>query len=81
MPSQDKWDIHWLKIAKVTSELSKDGSTKVGAVIVTPDNRHCSVGYNGFVRGIEETDKKWERPLKYSYVQHRRTQCYFKLSF
>lgn len=70
MPNQDTWDRHWLKVALVTSELSKDKSTKVGAVIVTPDNRHCSIGYNGFVKGIEETDEKWQRPTKYQYVQH-----------
>jgi deoxycytidylate deaminase len=50
--------------------MSKDPTTKVGAVIVTPDNRQCSIGYNGFAKGIEETEEKWERPTKYEYVIH-----------
>lgn len=70
MPTQEKWDKHWLKVAKVTSELSKDPTTHVGAVIVTQDNRKCSIGYNGFVSGIEETEEKWQRPTKYLYSQH-----------
>lgn len=71
MPSQDKWDQHWLKVAKVTSELSKDPSTKVSGIIVTPDNRKCSIGYNGFAAGITETDEMWNnRELKLKLVVH-----------
>lgn len=67
----DKWIKHWLKIALVTSELSKDPSTKVGAVIVTPDNRQCSLGYNGFADGIEDLEERWNtRPVKYEFVIH-----------
>jgi dCMP deaminase len=70
MPDHNKWNKHWLEVAKVTAKLSKDPSTQVGAVIVTPDNRQCSVGYNGFARGIEETAEKWARPIKYERVIH-----------
>jgi dCMP deaminase len=67
----DKWIKHWLKIALVTSELSKDPSTKVGAVVVTPDNRQCSLGYNGFADGIEDLEERWNnRPVKYEFVIH-----------
>ncbi len=69
--SPDKWIKHWLKIALVTSELSKDPSTKVGAVVVTPDNRQCSLGYNGFANGIEDLEERWNnRPVKYEFVIH-----------
>lgn len=71
MPNQQQWDEHWLKIAEITSQLSKDPSTKVGAVVVTPDNRQCSLGYNGFAAGIEETPEIWnDRPVKYEMVIH-----------
>ena len=70
MPSQNKWDQHWLDVAHVVSNMSKDPSTQVGAVIVTPDNRQCSIGYNGFSAGVEETPDKWERPIKYERVIH-----------
>lgn len=65
-----KWDQHWLKIAQEVSKLSKDTSTKVGAVLVRDNNTKISTGYNGFVKGIEETTEKWQRPLKYQYVRH-----------
>ena len=71
MPTQNKWDQHWLEVADVFSKLSKDIHTKVGAIIVTPDNRQCSGGYNGFPAGWDDTDPKlWERPTKYDIVIH-----------
>jgi dCMP deaminase len=70
MPSQNKWDEHWMRIAFSTAKLSKDKSTKVGSVIVNNDNTRISTGYNGFVKGIDETEEKWERPRKYLYVRH-----------
>ena len=71
MPSQNKWDKHWLDVAEVFSQLSKDNSTKVGAVLVSTDNRQCSGGYNGFAAGMEDDNPElWERPLKYELVIH-----------
>lgn len=71
MPSQQKWDQHWLQVAQVTSKLSKDPSTKVGAVIVKPDNRQISCGYNAFAAGIDETDEMWlDRATKLELVVH-----------
>jgi dCMP deaminase len=70
MPTQEQWHRHWLEVAQVTAKLSKDPTTQVGAVVVTQDNRQCSIGYNGFAMGIEETPEKWQRPTKYEYVIH-----------
>lgn len=70
MPSTKQWNKHWMEVALVTSKLSKDPSTQVGAVLVSQDNRQCSIGYNGFARGIDETNEKWARPTKYEYVLH-----------
>lgn len=70
MPSPQEWDDHWLRIAQIVAHLSKDPSTKVGAAIVTPDNRQCSIGYNGFPKGVEEFETRWERPEKYDWVVH-----------
>lgn len=70
MPSQDKWDKTFLEMAMSISKMSKDPSTQVGAVLVSPDNQRISSGYNGFVKGINETPEKWLRPLKYQYVRH-----------
>jgi dCMP deaminase len=82
MPSQQKWDQHWLQVAQITSELSKDPSTKVGAVIVTPDNRQCSLGYNGFAAGIEETEEMWNvREIKLKHVIHAEENCLLNCPF
>ena len=70
MPPQRLIDSTYLQIAENISKLSKDPNTKVGVVILSSDQRQISIGYNGFVSGIEETDEKWERPIKYEYVIH-----------
>ena len=67
----DKWNKHWMNVALLTSKLSKDPSTKVGAIIVTMDNRQCSLGYNGFAKGIDETEEDWNtRDIKLEMVIH-----------
>ena len=41
------WDRTWLNVAQVVAERSTCDRRKVGAVIVTKDNRPVSTGYNG----------------------------------
>lgn len=66
-----KWDERFLNLATHVSTWSKDPSTKVGAVIVAPDRRVMSVGYNGFPRGVADTNERLEdRETKYKYVAH-----------
>lgn len=65
------WHEYFFKLADLASEKSKDPSTKVGAVIVGPDNEIRSTGFNGFPRGVDETlASRWERPEKYQWVEH-----------
>lgn len=65
--------IKYFKFAQYQAELfSKDPSKKVGAVILAPESMQMlSLGYNGMPRKVRE-DKmhRWERPLKYKYVEH-----------
>lgn len=50
---------------------SKDASTKVGCLIVGPDNEIRSTGYNSFPRGINDNDpSRQERPKKYMFIEH-----------
>ena len=49
------WSLRYLELARHIAAWSKDPSTKVGAVIVRPDNTIASVGYNGFPRGVSDT--------------------------
>ena len=50
---ESKWIARFTALTKEIASWSKDG-TKVGAVIVRPDRTICSVGFNGFPRGIED---------------------------
>lgn len=49
------WDHKFFELAKHISTWSKDPGTKVGAVIVGVDNDQFSFGYNGFVRGADDS--------------------------
>ena len=44
----------YLEMASTVSKLSKDGRTKVGAVIVDVEGKMVSVGYNGPPKGITD---------------------------
>lgn len=64
------WNQYFLAIARLVSTRSKDPNTKVGALLVTEDNRIIGTGYNGMPVGTEETDAIWQRPTKYAHVIH-----------
>jgi dCMP deaminase len=51
--------------------LSKDPSTKVGAVIFDEKRRVISTGYNGFARGVEDSeDRLVDRDTKLKLTLH-----------
>jgi dCMP deaminase len=64
------WD--WaVGLAKHASILSKDPSTKVGAAIFDDKRRVVSVAYNGFPRGVEDSEYRLQnREIKYKMVLH-----------
>ena len=71
------WDEYFMLQALAAGLRSKDPNTKVGCVVVDEDNRQISMGYNGFVAGIDESQLPWGNnttvPLehqKYGYVIH-----------
>ena len=59
-----------MNLAKEMSEASKDPSTKVGAVIVSPEKRFISAGYNGFPQKIKDDDRLHDRERKYEIIIH-----------
>ena len=64
------WDLHFMKIANVVSEMSKDPSTQVGAVIVK-DKVIYGTGYNGFPKNVPDYLRDYEdRPTKLSKIIH-----------
>lgn len=67
-PRLREWAID---MAKHVSKLSKDPSTKVGAVIFDPKRRIVSAGYNGFARGVKDAPKRlMDRGTKLKLTLH-----------
>jgi dCMP deaminase len=67
----EKWDRRYLELAKFVSQWSKDPSTQTGAVIVSPDNFVVGMGYNGFPRGVEDSEIRLnDRETKYKLIVH-----------
>lgn len=71
------WDEYFMLQAMMASFKSKDPATKVGSVFVDERNHQITMGYNGFVAGIDEEKLPWgkdkSQPLehqKYGYVVH-----------
>lgn len=50
----NRWDTHFMRLAREASLMSKDPSTKVGAVLVR-DRHVVGTGFNGFPRLIQDT--------------------------
>jgi dCMP deaminase len=70
-PILDKWDLRFLRLAREVSMWSKDPSTQVGAVLVSPDKRKVSHGYNGFPHGMSDDPALYaNRDEKYSRIIH-----------
>ena len=70
------WSQYFMAIAILSAQRSKDPNTKVGACIVTPDNKIVGIGYNGMPIGCPDGEMPWERSAesqldtKYPYVVH-----------
>ena len=68
---KEYWDSFFLGMAKYMSTASKDPSTQVGAIIVDDARIIKGVGYNGFPRGVNDSNTRLHhRPTKYSLVVH-----------
>jgi dCMP deaminase len=66
-----RWDRHFLKLALCHAEMSKDPSTKVGAVIIGPDREIRSAGFNGFPRYVADSQERLhDRELKLKLMVH-----------
>ena len=61
--------IKFITIAQAIASLSKDTSTKVGAIALGPAGDIRAMGYNGMPRGCNDDDlKRTIRPEKYEAV-------------
>jgi len=69
-PQRPDWTNYFLGLAKVVSQRSHDIHTKHGCVITDQNNRILGVGYNGFPRGLDDSQLPVNRPDKYSWIIH-----------
>ena len=61
----------FMVLAQAIAKLSKDPSTKVGAVIVRPDRTVASMGYNGLPRQVRDTPERLDdRGVKLDLTVH-----------
>lgn len=69
--NQQKWDKRYLDLAQLVSTWSKDPSTKVGAVVVGPNNRVISLGFNGLPSYVpDDPEILHNREKKYQHIIH-----------
>ena len=67
----NKWDQRFMDMAQMVSTWSKDPSSQIGAVAVNSEHRILATGYNGFPRGIEDTEERLnDRDQKYPRIIH-----------
>ena len=70
------WNQYFMALALLSAQRSKDPNTKLGACIVTPENKIVGIGYNGMPIGLDDSIMPWERSAesqldtKYPYVCH-----------
>jgi dCMP deaminase len=65
------WEEYFAQLLDVIKLKSKDPSTKVGAIITDASNSIVSTGFNGFPRGVYDSEERYNnRELKYPMIVH-----------
>lgn len=65
------WDQTYFAMAEALRGKSKDPSSKFAAIIVGPNHEIRSAGFNGFPRGVNDSEERYnDRELKYKLVVH-----------
>lgn len=66
-----------LRVAYEWAAESRDPSTQNSALLVDGEGSILIHDINRFPQHIAESDKRWERPLKYKFIEHaERNVCY-----
>jgi len=72
------FDEYFMEMAELVSTKSKDHSTKVGCVLVGPNNEVRSTGYNGFCRGVDDNiEERYQKPEKLFWTEHAERNAIF----
>lgn len=77
-----KWDSRYMELAKKVGTWSKDPSKKIGAVAIGSKGQVLAQGYNGFPRGIDDTEIRLnDKDTKYKYVVHAEMNLIYNATF
>ena len=77
-PRELKWHRRFLDLCHSIASWSKDPSTKTGCVVVDQEGAIVSTGYNGFARGVDDSDARYiHRETKYMFVVHCDTNAIY----
>lgn len=76
------WHERYLNLAREVATWSKDPSKKIGAVAVGEKGQVLAQGYNGFPRGINDSQERYEdRQTKYKYVVHAEMNLIYNATY
>lgn len=74
------WDMLFMRMVYLAASKSKDDKTKIGAVIVGPQNEPISFGFNGMPRGVDDhKEERYCRPMKYRFFEHAERNSIYTL--
>lgn len=72
----------YIELAKLFSTWSKDPRKKIGAVVVGHKGQVLAQGFNGFPRGVLDSDERYnDRETKRKFVVHAEMNCIYNASF
>ena len=78
----NKWDQRFLKLAEEVASWSKDPSRKIGAVAIGAKGQVLAQGYNGFPRGIDDSEERYnDRERKYELVVHAEMNVIYNATY
>ena len=78
----NKWNDRYLALAEQVAGWSKDPSRKIGAVAVGDKGQILSQGYNGFPRGVDDSQERYnDRPTKYKLVVHAEMNVIYNATY
>lgn len=68
----------YLKMAyRLAAHNSPDPSTQNAALLINGSGLLMAQGVNEFPPGVQYTEERWQRPLKYSYIEHAERNCIY----
>ena len=78
----NKWDARYIRLAREVASWSKDPSRRIGAVAVGAKGQVLAQGYNGFPRGIDDSEERYnDRERKYGLVVHAEMNVIYNATY